>query len=84
MKRHWLITTVTTIQFVLALVLAGLAVFVFLQTRSPQILSEPDAKDAIRGLEIGALALALPGLIYWWQSTGCGKQRFGAGGWRFW
>jgi hypothetical protein len=63
MKRPWLIAAVTTIHLVYALALAGLAVFVLLLTRSPETLSEPDAKDAIYGLEMGSLALGVPALI---------------------
>jgi hypothetical protein len=80
MKSPRLITAVTAIQLVVALVLASLAVFVLLQTRSPQILSEPDAADIIRGLKIGALALGLPALILAVAAYGLWKAQL----WGWW
>jgi hypothetical protein len=80
MKRPWLIATITTIHVVYALALAGLAVFVLLQTRSPEILSEPDAKDAIYGLEMGSLALGVPALILFAAVYGLWKGKL----WGWW
>ncbi len=63
MKRPVLITTVTLTQLLLALILAGTGIYVWLQTRSPEILSQSDREDTIRGLTIGAISLVVPALI---------------------
>jgi hypothetical protein len=80
MKRSWLIATVTTIHVGFALALAALAVFVLLQTRSTETLSEPDAKEAIYGLQMGSLALGVPALILFAAVYGLWKGKL----WGWW
>lgn len=63
MKRPRLVTGVTIIEFLLALLLAGIAIYVLLLTGSPEILNEPDAADAVHGLKIGAAVLSIPALV---------------------
>jgi hypothetical protein len=63
MKRSGLIVAVATVQSLLALVLAGTAAYTLWLTRSPEILNEPDAADAIHGLKIGAAVIGVPALI---------------------
>ena len=76
MKRSPLITVVIVLQFLLGLLLAGLAVYVLMQTRSPETLAEPDAAETIHGLLIGAAVLGLPALITLISVFGLWKRRF--------
>jgi len=76
MKRPLLITIVTLLQLLLGLLLAGLTIYVLALTRSPEIMAEPDAADAVRGLLVGATVLGVPAVITlaaWW---GLWKGRF--------
>jgi uncharacterized membrane protein (DUF2068 family) len=70
MKRSALVVTVLVSQFLLALLVLGTAAYVLWLTRSPDILNEPDAADAVRGLEIGAAVLGVPGLVLLVASVG--------------
>jgi hypothetical protein len=76
MKRTPLITIVILLQFLLGALLAGLTVYVLMQTRSPETLAEPDAAETIHGLWIGAAVLGLPALVTLISVCGLWKRRF--------
>ncbi len=76
MKRSFLATLVTVWQWLLGLLLAGLTVYLLLLTRSRGIREGADAADAIRGLLIGAAALAVPAVITLTAAFGLWKGRF--------
>jgi len=76
MRRPSLITVVIVLQFLLGLALAGLSFYVLMQTRSPEVLAEPDVAQAIRGLQIGAAVLGGPALIMLIAVLGLWTRRF--------
>jgi hypothetical protein len=77
MERPNLITAVGTIQFLLALLLAGLTILVLMQI--PEAFKEPDATDTVRGLKIGALALGIPAFILFFAIYGLWKAKLWGG-----
>lgn len=80
MKRPGLITTVTILQLLLALLLLGTAVYVLLLTRSPETLKQPDAADTIEGLKIGAAVIGIPALVLLLGAFGLWKRKL----WGWW
>lgn len=66
------IVVVTIIHFLLALLLAGTAVIVVWQIRTPEIAKEP---DAVRGLIIGATVVAGPAVLLMIGTCGLWKRR---------
>lgn len=76
MKRPPLVTVTIVVQLLLGLVLAGLTIYLFVLTRSPQTLAEPDAADTVRGLWIGAGVLGVPAVITLISVFGLWKGRF--------
>jgi hypothetical protein len=80
MKRPALVATVTIVQFLLALLLAGTAAYILWLTRSPEILNGPDAADAVHGLKIGAAVLGAPALILLVATVGLWRSKL----WGWW
>jgi hypothetical protein len=76
MKRSPLITIVIVLQFLLGLLLAGLTVYVLMQTRSPETLAEPGYAETLHGLLIGAAVLGIPALVTLLAVFGLWKPRF--------
>ena len=70
MKRA--VVVVTIIHFGMALLLAGTAVIVLMQTRKPEIAGEP---DAVTGLILGASVLAVPAISLLGAAWGLRKRR---------
>jgi hypothetical protein len=60
MKRPAIVTATIAIHILIALCLIGLSLYLLWLTRSPEILSDKDSAEAIRGLKIGAFVLTLP------------------------
>jgi hypothetical protein len=63
MKRTSLIKSAIVLQSLIAVLVVGMAAYVLWLSRSPQILSEPDAADAVHGLRVGAAVTAIPGML---------------------
>ncbi len=83
MKRPDLILgVIIVVQSLMALVVIGTAAYVLWLTRSPEILSEPDAADAIHGLKIGAAVLGAPGLLLLLAAIGLWRSK--RWGWWLW
>ncbi len=61
MKRSPLITVVIVLQLLLGLLLAGLTIYVLMQTRSRETLAEPDAAIRFADCWIGAAVLGRSG-----------------------
>ena len=59
----------------LALTLAGTAVYLLAQARSPEILNDKDAADAIQGFHIAATICAPLGLLYLASAFGLWKHK---------
>ena len=64
MKRSGWVTGVTVIQFLLALTLAGLTIYLLVLARSAAILNEKDGAEAAHGLRIAAGIFTPLALIY--------------------
>jgi len=62
MKRSGWITGVILLQFLYALMLVALPVYLLVLTRASQTRSAPDAADEISGLKIGAAVLGGPAI----------------------
>lgn len=80
MKRSPLLVGVLIVQLLLGLSLVALSIYVLTLTRSPDILKESDAADAVQGLLIGAGVLGGPGLLCLVAVWGLWKRR----NWGWW
>jgi hypothetical protein len=76
MKRPGLVTLANVLQFLLGLVLAGLAIYLFKETRAPETVSDPDAAATIHELMIGTIVLGVPALITLIAAWGMWENRF--------
>lgn len=76
MKRPALVTVAIVLQGVLGLLVAATAVYLIILSRSQQILSEPDAANAVHGLRIAAGVVSIPAAITLIAAFGLWKGRF--------
>lgn len=63
-KRPTVVTTVVATHLLAIFGLIAIVCYLLWLTRSPEILKDKDAADAIHGLKLGALAVALP-VAFW-------------------
>jgi uncharacterized membrane protein (DUF2068 family) len=76
MNRRPLITLVNILQFVLGLLLAGIAVYILRQIHAPETIADPDAAATQRGLVIGAVVMGVPALVTLIAAWGMWKGHF--------
>ena len=76
MKRPGLVALANALQFLLGLLLAGLAIYLFKETRAPETVSDPDAAATIHGLMIATIVLGVPALITLVAAWGMWKNQF--------
>ena len=76
MKRPVSVVIVNILQVLLGLSLVGITVYLLYLTRSRQTLAEPDSKEAVHGLLIGALVLGIPAVITLIGAAGLWKGKF--------
>jgi MFS family permease len=80
MRRSGWVTGVTVIQLLVALTLAGGAIYLLVLTRSPEILNDKDEAEAAHGLRIAAAICAPLALIYLASVYGLWKDKL----WGWW
>ncbi len=74
-KRPGLATASAVLHFLLGVCILALVIYILLLTRSPKVLREPDAAEAVHGLKLAA-AMFAPGIgIYWLAAYGLWTRR---------
>jgi hypothetical protein len=76
MKRSPIVTAVNVLQSCLAIVLAGLTIYLIALTRSKEILAESDSSETVHGLLIGAMVFGIPAVITTIAAFGLWSRRF--------
>ena len=79
-RRPGIVTVAIVLHSAAVIFLISLGIYLLWLARSPEILREQDAADAVRGLKMGALAVTIPAL-FWIPGVYAMWRRRGWGWW---